>query len=81
MPVPPFLEGRTRLVQRASHARPQIDHRVYYDPEDGYEYERCGNPRHNTWHQIDWRSRRYRDVDRVTGVPVAGQEGQWRALR
>jgi hypothetical protein len=77
---PPFARGR-RWTKRESKARPQITHRVWFDQDDGYEYEKDPNPVRGTWHQIDWRQRRYRDIDPATGDPVAGSEGDWRPLR
>lgn len=77
--MPPFARGRP-WRKRESKARPAITHRVWYDPADDYEYEKDPNPARGTWHQIDWRARRYRDLDRVTGAPVAGAEGRWRPL-
>jgi len=58
-----------------------VDRKVWYDAEDGYEYEPDPNPARGTWHQIDERHGRYRDIDPETGVPVAGSEGQWRSLK
>lgn len=75
---PPFAEGRD-WIRRASQSR-HIDRRVWYDRGDGYEYEPELNPLRQTWHQIDWRHGRYRDLDPETGQPVAGSEGQWRPL-
>jgi hypothetical protein len=80
---PPFALGRD-WRRRASHSS-KIDHRVWYDPETGYEYERDPRPRPAgaTWHEIDSRTdrNRYRDLDALTGEPVAGSEGQWRPLQ
>jgi hypothetical protein len=77
--LPPFAEGR-RWVKRASHAR-QLNQRVFFDPDDGYEYWPDPRPLSTNWHQIDWRRGRYRDLDADTGLPVSGHEGQWRPLR
>jgi hypothetical protein len=74
---PPFAEGRD-WYRRASHAR-SINRRVWYDPDDKFEYER--DPVKDTWHQIDWRENLYRDLDPETGKPVSGSEGEWRRLR
>ncbi len=79
MPVPPFAQGRP-WHKRASKAYRSVDRRVYHDQENDYEYERCFSGK-DTWHEIDWHRRQYRDVDRVTGHPIAGYEGQWRPLR
>lgn len=59
----------------------QIDRHLFYDVDDGFEYE--ADPRRSrlTWHQIDWRHSLYRDLDPETGEPVSGSEGQWRLLR
>jgi hypothetical protein len=54
---------------------------VYFDPTTGYEYERDPASRKGTWHEIDWRHNLYRELDAVTGLPVAGGEGEWRPLR
>lgn len=80
MPPPPFARGR-RWRLRASKAYPAITHRVWYDPDDGYEYERDPNPHRGTWHRIDWRRRYYQDLDPLTGDPVTGSEGEWRPLK
>jgi hypothetical protein len=34
-----------------------------------------------TWHRIDWRQRLYQDIDRETGEPIPGSEGEWRTLK
>ena len=80
MPLPPFAEGR-RWHKRMSKAYPSITHRVYHHLDDDYEYERDPTPEEGTWHRIDWRHRLYQEIDAVTGLPVAGGEGQWRRLR
>ena len=54
--------------------------RIYYDPDDGYEYWADPRPLSTNWHQIDWRHNRYRDIDPESGNPVAGSEGEWRPL-
>lgn len=79
MPQPPFAAGR-RWERRLSKRR-EIGRRVWYDPETDYEYESDPRPLRRTWHQVDPRSGRYRDIDPETGEPVAGSEGQWRPLR
>ncbi len=79
MPKPPFAAGRN-WRRRASQRR-EINGRVYYDPDDGYEYQRDPNPQKRTWHQINPRTGEYRDLDRETGEPVAGSEGNWRPLK
>jgi hypothetical protein len=79
LPVPPFASDRWR--KRASKATPQIPRRVFYDPSDGYEYERCAMHGKGTWHRIDWRQRPYQDIDRETGEPIPGSEGEWRTLK
>ncbi len=76
---PPFARGR-RWRLRASHAK-QIKHRVWYDPDTGFEYDADPNPLRATWHEINPRTGEYRDVDRLTGQPVAGSEGRWRHLK
>ena len=78
MPVPPFAQGR-RWHRRASGV-PTMNRRVWHDLDDDHEYEPCPQADKGTWHEIDWRARRYRDIDPVTGLPVAGSEGQWRPL-
>ena len=79
MPIPPFAQGRN--WRRRGSAREEIGRRVWYDPDDGYEYEADPNPLKRTWHQVDPRTGRYRDLDPETGQPVAGREGEWRPLR
>src|SRR5688572_8191510 len=82
MPKPPFAQGR-RWRWRMSKRR-EVNHRVWYDPDTGYEYEpdprssHRGRPR--TWHEIDPRTGEYRDLDPQSGEPVAGSEGRWRHL-
>lgn len=80
MALPPFAQGR-RWHLRASHARPYIDRRVWYDPDNGYEYQRDPNPAKGTWHEIDPRAKLYREIDPLTGEPVTGNEGEWGPLR
>jgi hypothetical protein len=80
LPRPPFSVGRRWRV-RASKATPQIKHRVFYDPTDGYEYEKCPMHGKGTWHRIDWHQRQYQDIDRTTGAPIPGSEGEWRPLK
>ena len=67
-------------LRRASGSR-YINRRVWYDPTTEHEYAPDPNPMRGTWHEIDWRRDFYRDVDPITGQPVAGREGQWRHLR
>ncbi len=80
MPLPPFARGRPWRL-RMSHAGRAIRHRVWYDPTTDREYERDPNPQRGTWHEIDWRRGRYRDLDPLTGQPIAGSEGRWRPLK
>lgn len=80
MGLPPFAQGHGWRL-RASKAYPAVDRRVWYDPGDGYEYERDPNPAKRTWHQIDWRRGVYRELDPESGEPVSGREGEWRPLR
>ena len=77
MPLPPFARGRG-WIKRASNA---VNRRLWYEPRSGYEYEICFGHGGQSWHQIDPISRQYRDVDRVTGSPVPGKWGRWRALQ
>ena len=77
---PPFALGR-RWYVRASKAYPAIDRRIWYDPDDGSEYERDPTPEKGTWHRIDPRRRLYQEIDPHTGERVAGGEGEWRRLR
>jgi len=80
MPTPPpFARGR-QWRWRASHAK-RIRHRVWYDATTGYEYEPDPRPPHDRWHEVNPRTGEYRDVDRESGQPVAGREGQWRPLK
>jgi|GEM_PF-3194953 len=81
MPRPPFASSRWR--RRASHAFPHINGRVWFDPDNGYEYEYEPDPTpaKSTWHEINPRTKQYREIDGQTGLPVAGAEGQWRPLR
>jgi hypothetical protein len=62
-----------------SNAR-EVGRRIWYDPNDGYEYEPDPNPARGTWHQIDAHHGLYRDLDPETGAPLAGSEGRWRPL-
>ncbi len=78
--LPPFAAGRG-WHKRASKAYPAINRRVWFDPTDGFEYERDPDPMKGTWHRIDPRRRRYQEIDPETGEPVAGSEGTWRQLR
>jgi len=54
---------------------------VFYDPADGYEYEKCRMHGKGTWHRINWRDREYQDIDPATGEPIPGSEGEWRKLK
>jgi hypothetical protein len=78
MPTPPpFARGR-QWRWRASQIK-KLGKRVWYDPQTRHEYD--VDPRKNgVWHEIDPRSGEYRDVDPLTGQPVAGAEGRWRPL-
>lgn len=80
--MPAFARGR-RWWKRASKAEPQIKRRVWFDPSTGFEYEADPNPARLTWHEIDWRGRRYREIDPDSGQPVQGGkgEGEWRVLK
>jgi hypothetical protein len=77
---PPFAQGR-RWHVRASKASKHIDHRVWHDQDNDFEYEPDPTPAKGTWHEIDWRRKMYREIDRETGRRVAGGEGEWRRLR
>jgi hypothetical protein len=80
VPRPPFSLGRS-WHKRASSARRYIKRRVWYDPDTKYEYEADPNPEKHTWHEIDPRHARYREIDPATGQPVNGGEGNWRHLQ
>ncbi|MHB8644260.1 MAG: hypothetical protein ACYDAR_00565 [Thermomicrobiales bacterium] len=58
-----------------------MDERVWFSPDDNYEYFPDPRPERGTWHQIDWRHNLYRDIDPMTALPVMGSEGEWRPLR
>lgn len=55
--------------------------RVWYDPQTDREYDPDPRSAVASWHEIDYRRNRYRDLDPETGLPVAGSEGLWRPLR
>jgi hypothetical protein len=74
---PPFAQGRN-WHRRYSNA---VRRQVWHDLDNDREYERDPNPAKGTWHEIDWRAREYREIDRETGDPVHGGEGRWRPLR
>lgn len=76
--LPPFANETWR--KRESKARPNIRRRVFYDPKAGREYEADPNPSKQSWHEINWRDRTYREIDPETGSPVSGREGEWRHL-
>lgn len=80
MPRPPFANGRA-WRKRSSNARSKNGERVFYDPGDDFEYEKDPNPNKRTWHRINYRADLYQEIDRDTGNPVAGSEGEWRPLR
>ena len=77
----PSFADRRRWYLRASKAYPAIDRRIWYDPDDGYEYERDPTPEKGTWHRIDWRRRMYQEIDADTDERVSGGEGEWRRHR
>ncbi len=81
MPRPPFADGRRGWRKRSSKARSKHGEIVYYDPNDDYEYEKEPNPNKRTWHRIDYRADQYQEIDRDTGEPVTGGEGEWHHLR
>jgi len=80
MPRPPFAVER-RWLKRSSKARSKGGERLFYDPDDDYEYERDPNPGKRTWHRIDYRADQYQEIDPNTGNPVAGGEGEWHPLK
>jgi hypothetical protein len=77
---PPFAEGRD-WDRGMSRAPKYVNRRVWHDRKTKHEYEPDPNPRKSTWHEIDPQTSRYREIDPVTGEPVSGREGEWRALR
>lgn len=80
MPRPLFALDR-RWQKRSSKAREKHGDRVYYDPDDDFEYEADPNAAKLTWHRIRYRTNEYQEIDSETGKPVAGSEGQWRPLK
>lgn len=46
---------------------------MFYDPNDDFEYEKDPNPAKRTWHQIRYRTNEYQEIDRETGLRVAGE--------
>jgi hypothetical protein len=64
-----------------SRAKRWINRRVWHNADDKYEYEPHPNVDVDTWHRINPRTGEYQDIDPHTGEPVAGSEGDWRALR
>jgi hypothetical protein len=81
VPRPPF--STDRWYKRASRARSKRndDHRVWYNPDDDFEYEKDPNPAKGTWHRIRYRRDEYQEIDHETGMPVAGGEGEFHRLR
>jgi len=79
MPPPPFAIGRG-WSKRSSKARGKNGERVFYDPNDDFEYEKDPNPAKRTWHRIRYRTNEYQEIDRETGLRVAGEEGDWHLL-
>ncbi len=79
MPRPPFSVGR-RWWKRSSKATKKNGDPVWYDPDDDFEYEKDPNPAKGTYHRIRYRTNEYQEIDRVTGNPVAGGEGDWHLL-
>lgn len=79
MPPPPFALGRG-WYKRSSKALGKHGERIFYDPNDDFEYEKDPNPHKGTWHRIKYRTNEYQEIDRTTGNPVAGNEGEWHLL-
>lgn len=79
MPLPPFAIGRG-WQKRSSKARAKNGERLWYSPDDDFEYEKDPVPAKGTWHRIKYRTSEYQEIDRVTGNPVAGGEGEWHLL-
>jgi hypothetical protein len=78
--LPTFLQGRPlrKRISRSGRVTPG----VWYDVrDDRFEYSPDPRGGSDNWHEIDWRNRRYRDIDPETGRPVTGSEGRWRLLR
>jgi len=81
MPKPGFATEKWR--KRASQSR-NINRRLWFDPESGYEYEPCneaGKRLKGYWHEIDARNETYRNIDPETGQPIAGEDGEWKRLK
>ncbi len=78
MPLPAFAGPRWR--KRSSKARKKNGDRVYYNPDDDFEYERDDDPFKGTWHRIKYRTSEYQEIDPITGEPVSGGEGNWHLL-
>ena len=80
MPKPPFATGKWYKRQSRSE---NIDRRVWFDPDTGYEYERCNESGKRTkglWHEIDVSDQTYRDVD-PRGLPMPEDHGRWKRLK
>ena len=77
-PPPLFAQGRD--WREGASAIKKLDRRVWKDSQNGFEYE--PDPRNTgNWHEINPRTREYRDVDPSSGLPVAGREVEWKKLR
>lgn len=80
--LPPFASGDGRHWHWGmSRAKRWVDHRVWHNADDGYEYDVHPNADHDKWHRIRATTGEYQDIDAETGEPVTGSEGQWRHLK
>jgi hypothetical protein len=80
--LPPFAsKGGPHWRWGMSRAKRWLRRRVWYNAQDGYEYEPHPNAATDTWHRINPRTGEYQDIDGETGKPIVGSEGQWRHLK